>query len=100
MDAQTSSERVCNVIDIIGEVGDASSSQSALINLLGHDFLMVRRRAASALGRVGNASAVPHLQRGANESEGNRRFRELCIRAVKRIQKRHGISQDVQAEAS
>ena len=101
-DARTATDRVCNIIDIIGEISD-SSAQSALLSFLNHDFLMVRRRAASALGRIGNPSAVPFLQNCANEEASNRRFRELCLRAVQRIQKRHGTgarSRDIQAEAS
>ncbi len=96
---RTPTDKVCNIIDIIGELGD-NSVQSGLINFLNHEFLMVRRRAATALGRIGTPNAVPQLQRHAKESSGNRRFKELCLRAVERIQKRHGTGRDVRAEAS
>jgi hypothetical protein len=89
----TPSDKICNIIDIIGEIGD-SSAQPTLLSLLQHEFLMVRRRAASALGRVGTQNALAPLQQCASASGSNRRFKDLCQRAIERIRKRHRIPSD------
>ena len=95
----SSSDVICNVVDTIGEIGDANA-QNVLMGLLRHDYLMVRRRAAVALGRIGTPSAVSQLRQCAGESGANRRFRELCLRAIKKIEKRHGGSSSVDYDAA
>ena len=90
-DPGSSSDVICNIVDTVGEIGD-SSAQTVLVGLLKHDYLMVRRRAAVALGRIGSLSSVPQLRQCASEASSNRRFRELCQRAIKKIEKRHGGS--------
>ena len=95
----SSSDVICNVVDTIGEIGDANA-QNVLMGLLRHDYLMVRRRAAVALGRIGTPSAVSQLRQCASEAGSNRRFRELCQRAIKKIEKRHGGSSSVDFDAA
>lgn len=92
-DPGTSSDKLCNIIDIVGEIGD-SNAQPTLLSLLQHEFLMVRRRAASALGRVGTQGALSQLQHCATVASSNRRFKDLCLRAIERIRQRHGVAAD------
>jgi len=92
-DPSTPSDKICNIIDIVGEIGDASAQQT-MLTLLQHEFLMVRRRAATALGRIGTQSALGQLQRYANSSSENKRLRDLCTRAIERIRKRSQLRGD------
>ena len=98
-DSTVPSDKICNIVDVVGDIGD-STAQAALIGLLQNDFVMVRRRAAAALGKIGTQSSIAALQKGATSTGGNRRFKELCKRAIEQINKRHNLHADVpQAEA-
>lgn len=89
-DSTAPSDKICNIVDIIGEIGD-SSAQQTLLSLLQHDFVMVRRRAATALGRIGTQSAIPALQQCMSTASSNKRFKDLCKRAIDKIRQRHNV---------
>ena len=99
-DARISGDQVASITEVIGEMGDLNS-QPLLISLLNHDFLLVRRRAAAALGRLGNATALPALGMVMSGRNVNRRLKELCGTAMKAIRMRSGIDEpEGDAEAS
>ena len=99
-DSQMPGAKVATITEVIGEMGDGNS-QPLLINLLNHDFLLVRRRAAAALGRLGNATALPALEMVMKGQNVNRRLKDLCATAIKSIRVRSGIGEEeVEAEAS
>ena len=79
----SSSDVICNVVDTIGEIGDANA-QNVLMGLLRHDYLMVRRRAAVALGRIGTPSAVSQLRQCAGESGQTDAFVNYAYARLKR----------------
>ena len=95
-DFSTPNDKVASLVEVMGQVGH-SSSQSVLLSLLNHDHVVVRRRVAVALGRLGSSSAVPQLEACANDRSNNRRFRELCEKAIAQIRGRH---RGADAEAS
>jgi hypothetical protein len=99
-DSRVSGDQAASITEAIGEMGDVNC-QPLLINLLNHDFLLVRRRAAAALGRQGNANALPALDGVMKSSNVNRRLKELCNSAMKSIRMRSGIAEpEGDAEAS
>ena len=89
-DSRVSGEQVAAITEVLGEMGDRST-QPLLINLLNHDFLLVRRRAAVALGRLGGPASLGPLEELARSSNVNRRLKELCNSAVKSIRTRSGM---------
>jgi HEAT repeat protein len=95
-DFTTPNDKVESLVEVMGQVGDPSS-QSTLMTLLDHENLVVRRRVAVALGRVGGMGCLSRLEECVSERHTNRRFRELCERAIEQIKRRQRGSS---AEAS
>ncbi len=97
-DPKTEGELASAVVEAIGEIGDATA-QPVLLGLLHHDYLVVRRRAAAALGRLGSPAAIPQLEAVAQGQGVNKRLRELCEKALREIRARNGLEDGVRAEA-
>lgn len=89
-DSRSAGDQVAAITEVLGEIGDRSM-QSLLITLLNHDFLLVRRRAAVALGRLGGPSSLGPLEELARSGNVNRRLKELCSSAIKSIRARSGM---------
>ncbi|MEZ4431088.1 MAG: HEAT repeat domain-containing protein [bacterium] len=90
-DPTTPGELASAVVEVIGAIGDATC-QPVLLGLLHHDYLVVRRRAAAALGRVGTVAAIPQIEAVAQAPNVNKRFKELCDRALDEIRARNGLA--------
>lgn len=90
VDPKVSSELTGAAVQVIGEIGD-STAQPTLLGLLHHEYLVVRRRAAQALGALGTPAAIPQLEAVMQEANINKRFKDLCAASVRAIRERAGI---------
>lgn len=96
-DPKTAGETAAAVVEVVGEIGDATS-QPILLGLLHHDYLVVRRRAATALGKLGTTAAIPQLEAVMQGANVNKRFRDLCAASVNAIKRRAGITVPIDDE--
>ncbi len=90
-DPKAPSELTGAVVQVIGEIGDATA-QPVLLGLLHHEYLVVRRRAAQALGELGTTAVIPQLEAVMQEANLNKRFKDLCAASVRAIRERSGLS--------
>lgn len=89
-DPNVSSEMTGAVVQVIGDIGD-STAQPVLLGLLHHEYLVVRRRAAQALGELGTPAAIPQLEAVMQEANINKRFKDLCGASIQAIRQRAGL---------
>ena len=83
--ARAMSERL-EAIDALSSL-DGPAKVDALVRLLRHDAPEIRERAASGLGRVGDALVIPAL-REQRQSERSVRVRRAINRAVRAVEER------------
>jgi len=90
-DPKVVSELTAAAVQVIGEIGDATA-QPTLLGLLHHEDLVVRRRAAQALGALGTPAAIPLLEAVLKEDGVNQRFKDMCAGSIRAIRERAGLS--------
>ena len=97
VDPSSSTENVALMVECLAEIGN-SSVESALLTLLQHSHVTIRRRAARGLGQVGTPNSFEHLAKIAERSGENRKVRDIAVDSVRKIRARHGL-EDTKAQA-